>query len=128
MLVVISPAKKLDMQRFDDIPSTQPLFENEVRELVETMRSLSPAELRSLMGISENLAKLNADRFARFGSQDKNPAVFTFAGDTYLGLDAANLAPESMAWAQKHLRVLSGLYGVLRPLDEIEPYRLEIPG
>ena len=93
MLVVISPAKKLDMQRFDDIPSTQPLFENEVRELVETMRSLSPAELRSLMGISENLAKLNADRFARFGSQDKNPAVFTFAGDTYLGLDSATLEP-----------------------------------
>ena len=126
MLVVISPAKKLDMQRFDDIPSTQPLFEHEVRELVETMRNLSPVELRSLMGISENLAKLNADRFARFGSQDKNPAVFTFAGDTYLGLDAATLAPDSMAWAQNHLRVLSGLYGVLRPLDEIEPYRLEM--
>ena len=90
MLVVISPAKKLDMQRFEDIPSTQPLFEHEVRELVETMRNLSPIELRSLMGISENLAKLNADRFARFGSQDKNPAVFTFAGDTYFGVRCRN--------------------------------------
>lgn len=126
MLVVISPAKKLDMQPFDDCPSTQPLFEHEVRELVETMRNLSSVELRSLMGISENLARLNADRFSRFGSQNKNPAVFTFAGDTYLGLDAPTLAPEAITWAQNHLRVLSGLYGILRPLDEIEPYRLEM--
>ena len=126
MLVVISPAKKLDVQPFNDCKSTQPLFEHEVTELVETMRNLSPVELRSLMGISESLAKLNADRFSKFGSQDKSPAVFTFAGDTYLGLDAPTLAPEAMAWAQNHLRVLSGLYGVLRPLDEIEPYRLEM--
>ncbi len=126
MLVVISPAKKLDMQPFDDCPSTQPMFEREVSELAEEMRNLSLGDLRSLMGISENLATLNADRFARFGSQDKKPAVLAFAGDTYLGLKAATLAPEAMAWAQNHLRVLSGLYGVLRPLDEIEPYRLEM--
>ena len=78
------------------------------------------------MGISENLAKLNADRFAHFGSQDKKPAVLAFAGDTYLGLEAATLEPDEMAWAQNHLRVLSGLYGVLRLLVAIEPYRQEM--
>ena len=78
------------------------------------------------MGISANLAKLNAVRFASFGAQDKKPAALAFAGDTYQGLEAATLEPEDMAWAQNHLRVLSGLYGVLRPLDAIEPYRLEM--
>ncbi len=126
MLVVISPAKKLNMQPLDDCPSTRPMFEHEASELAEKMQNLSPGELRSMMGISENLATLNAERFARFGSQDKKPAIYTFAGDTYFGLEAATLAPEAMAWAQNHLRVLSGLYGILRPLDEIEPYRLEM--
>ena len=90
------------------------------------MQNLSRDKLQSLMGSSENLAKLNADRFAHFGSQDKKPAALAFAGDTYLGLEAASLEPDEMAWAQNHLRVLSGLYGVLRPLDAIEPYRLEM--
>ena len=126
MLVVISPAKKLNMQPSEDIMPTQPIFGDEANELVDVMQNLRLEELQSLMGISENLAKLNADRFAHFGSQDKKPAALAFAGDTYLGLEAASLEPDEMAWAQNHLRVLSGLYGLLRPLDAIEPYRLEM--
>jgi len=126
MLVVISPAKKLNMQPLPAIEPTQPLFGLEADELAHLMQKLSVDELQSLMGISSNLAKLNADRFASFGAQDKKPAALAFAGDTYQGLEAATLEPEDMAWAQNHLRVLSGLYGVLRPLDAIEPYRLEM--
>jgi cytoplasmic iron level regulating protein YaaA (DUF328/UPF0246 family) len=126
MLVVISPAKKLNMQPIPTIEPTQPLFGQEADELAHVMQKLSLGELQSLMGISANLAKLNADRFASFGAQDKKPAALAFAGDTYHGLEAATLEPEDMAWAQNHLRVLSGLYGVLRPLDAIEPYRLEM--
>jgi len=126
MLVVISPAKKLNMQPLSTIEPTQPLFAPEADELANVMQKLSPDELQSLMGISANLAKLNADRFASFGAQDKKPAALAFAGDTYQGLEAATLESEDMAWAQNHLRVLSGLYGVLRPLDAIEPYRLEM--
>jgi cytoplasmic iron level regulating protein YaaA (DUF328/UPF0246 family) len=126
MLVVISPAKKLNMQPSPMIEPTQPIFGEEVDELVHVMQKLSHDELQSLMGISVNLAKLNAHRFAGFGAQDKKPAALAFAGDTYQGLDAATLEPEDMAWAQNHLRVLSGLYGILRPLDAIEPYRLEM--
>ena len=126
MLVVISPAKKLNMQLSEDTVPTQPIFGDETNELVDVMQNLSLEELQSLMGISENLAKLNADRFAHFGSQGKKPAALAFAGDTYLGLEAASLEPDEMAWAQNHLRVLSGLYGLLRPLDAIEPYRLEM--
>jgi len=126
MLVVISPAKKLNMQPLPAIESTQPMFGQEAAELAHVMQKLSLDELQSLMGISVNLAKLNADRFASFGTQDKKPAALAFAGDTYQGMAAATLEPEDMAWAQNHLRVLSGLYGVLRPLDAIEPYRLEM--
>jgi len=126
MLVVISPAKKLDMQPSSAIEPTQPIFGQEADELVHVMQKLSLDELRSLMGISANLAKLNADRFAKFGTQNKKPAVLAFAGDTYQGLEAASLELEDFAWAQNHLRLLSGLYGVLRPLDAIEPYRLEM--
>ena len=126
MLVVISPAKKLDMQPFDNVASTKPIFSQEASNLAGLMQNFKPDQLQSLMGIGENLAKLNAERFAQFGSQDKKPAVLAFAGDTYLGLESATLEPEDMAWAQNHLRVLSGLYGILRPLDAIEPYRLEM--
>ena len=126
MLVVISPAKKLNMQPSLTIEPTQPMFGQEANELAHVMKKLSLDELQSLMGISANLAKVNADRFASFGAQNKKPAALAFAGDTYQGLEATTLEPEDMAWAQNHLRVLSGLYGVLRPLDAIEPYRLEM--
>jgi hypothetical protein len=126
MLVVISPAKKLDMQPVDNIEPTHPLFGQDANELVGVMRSLAVDKVKSMMALSQNLAQLNADRFALFGSQEKKAAALAFAGDTYQGLEAETFEPEEMAWAQNHLRILSGLYGVLRPLDEIEPYRLEM--
>ncbi len=126
MLVVVSPAKKLNMQPVDGINPTQPAFNKNAEELVNVARKLSPSDLQSLMALSVNLAQLNADRFADFGTQETKPAALAFAGDTYQGLEAASLDPDEMAWAQNHLRILSGLYGVLRPLDAIEPYRLEM--
>ena len=126
MLVVVSPAKKLDMQPADGVVSTEPVFSRNAGELAAVARDLSLEDLQSLMGLSTNLAQLNADRFSTFGSQDRKPAALAFAGDTYQGLEATSLDPDEMAWAQNHLRILSGLYGILRPLDAIEPYRLEM--
>ena len=126
MLVVISPAKKLDMTRYDAIKASHPYFNGEIKELVAVMQTLSSDDISHLMGISANLADLNRDRFARFGTQEKKPAMYAFAGDTYQGLDATTLADDDLFWAQDHLRILSGLYGILRPFDEIEPYRLEM--
>ena len=126
MLVVVSPAKKLDMQPADGVVPTEPVFARHADDLAAVARELSLQDLQSLMGLSTNLAQLNADRFAAFGSQDKKPAALAFAGDTYQGLEAASLDSDEMAWAQNHLRILSGLYGILRPLDAIEPYRLEM--
>lgn len=126
MLVVLSPAKKIDMVQVECPATTEPAFAEEARELAEVARGLSVAELRRLMKISEDLAKLNAGRFARFGEMERKPAALAFAGDTYRGLEARTLDPDEMDWAQRHLRILSGLYGLLRPLDEIEPYRLEM--
>jgi cytoplasmic iron level regulating protein YaaA (DUF328/UPF0246 family) len=126
MLIVVSPAKKLDMSAVEGVAPTQPQFRAEAEELAEVARGLSVADLRKLMHISEDLAKLNAGRFAEFGAMDSKPAALAFAGDTYQGLEAASLDRDEMAWAQDHLRILSGLYGVLRPLDALEPYRLEM--
>ena len=126
MLVVVSPAKKLDMQPVDGVEQTEPVFSRNADELAAVARDLSLDDLQNLMGLSTKLAHLNADRFAVFGSQDRKPAALAFAGDTYQGLEATSLDPDEMAWAQNHLRILSGLYGILRPLDAIEPYRLEM--
>ena len=126
MLIVVSPAKKLDMEPTKDILPTEPVFAEHARELAAVADKLSLDELQKLMGLSPSLAHLNAQRFGAFGKQRKKPAALAFAGDTYRGLDAASLDPHEMAWAQDHLRILSGLYGLLRPLDAIEPYRLEM--
>ncbi len=126
MLVVVSPAKKLDMSPVDVPECTLPTFQHRAIELAGVAGNLSAAELSKLMHISDSLAKLNEDRFANFGSQEKKAALYMFAGDTYTGLDAATLTPDAVRWAQSHLRILSGLYGLLRPLDEMEPYRLEM--
>ena len=126
MLVVVSPAKKLDMDPVAGVQPTQPVFPERTRELVAEVAKLTSGELEKLMKISPNLAKLNQQRFSDFGSQDRKPAVFAFAGDTFQGLEAATLDADALRWAQDHLRILSGLYGILRPLDEIEPYRLEM--
>ncbi len=126
MLVVVSPAKKLDMTPAEGVAATRPAFAEEAETLAETASGLSQDDLKRLMGISDNLAKLNADRFRAFGEMEEKPAVLAFAGDTYQGLEARSLDPEELDWAQDHLRILSGLYGVLRPLDAIQPYRLEM--
>ena len=97
-----------------------------MNELVNVVRGLSVKDLEKLMDISTTLAELNKDRFNDFGNQQKKAAAFAFAGDTYKGLSIEKFEMEDLDWAQKHLRILSGLYGLLRPLDEIEPYRLEM--
>jgi len=126
MLVVVSPAKKMDMSPVEGIAPTRPEFRAEAEELAQVARGLDAGDLKKLMKISDSLARLNADRFAEFGTMEAKPAALAFAGDTYQGLEAASLDPEEMAWAQDHFRILSGLYGLLRPLDAIEPYRLEM--
>ncbi len=126
MLTVISPAKKLDMTPADHLNPTTPRFTTEARKLVDVAAKLDANDLMRLMKISENLANINADRFARFTDLPEKPAVLSFAGDTYLGLEASSLESDELTWAQSHLRILSGLYGILRPLDKIKPYRLEM--
>ncbi|WP_417701262.1 peroxide stress protein YaaA [Pseudophaeobacter sp.] len=129
MLVVVSPAKKLDWTEREQ-EMTFPAFQNDAIALNAVARGLSAPELMKLMHISEDLAKLNYDRFRDFAAdpqaKDLRPAALAFAGDTYQGLEAASLEPEEMAWAQDHFRILSGLYGLLRPLDGLQPYRLEM--
>lgn len=130
MIVVVSPAKKLDMGALSGVAAemgvTAPDFRDRAHELAGIASTLSEDALQKLMAISPQLAALNAERFAQFGTQETKAAAFAFAGDTYQGLEAASLEAHELAWAQDHLRILSGLYGVLRPLDEIEPYRLEM--
>lgn len=130
MLVVISPAKRLDTKVVLSSNETLPVFQDAANDLAGYGRDLSVSDLQKLMGISENLARLNADRFASFADastpENAKPAALFFAGDTYAGLEAASLDQEQMDWAQEHLRILSGLYGVLRPRDLIQPYRLEM--
>lgn len=125
MLIVISPAKRLDWT-VPESARTVPAFRAEANALVHKARRLSSADLQKMMKISESLAELNADRFARFDDLEERPAALAFAGDTYQGLEAASLDSHEMDWAQDHLRILSGLYGVLRPMDAIRPYRLEM--
>ncbi|MGR3761023.1 peroxide stress protein YaaA [Roseobacteraceae bacterium NS-SX3] len=129
MLVVTSPAKKLDWAE-RDAEMTWPALHDDAVELAGVAREQSVAELMKLMKISEDLARLNHARFQDFAADPKTevtrPAALAFAGDTYQGLEASSLDAEEMAWAQEHLRILSGLYGVLRPLDAMQPYRLEM--
>jgi uncharacterized protein len=129
MLVVVSPAKRLDWAE-RDVAMTEPRFADEAVRLAKTARNLTQGDLKGLMGLSDDLAKLNRDRFRDFSAEPEDtvlrPAALGFAGDTYQGLEAASLDADEMAWAQDHLRILSGLYGVLRPLDGIQQYRLEM--
>jgi len=131
MLTVISPAKKLNFEEVvPKVATTLPEFQADAYSLSCTARRLSVADLRKLMKISEPLAKLNQDRFKAFAenptAEDTKSAALAFAGDTYLGLEAGSLDPSEMAYAQGHLRILSGLYGLLRPMDLIQPYRVEM--
>jgi len=129
MLVVISPAKSLDMDPVDVTP-TDPEFQGDAIRLSKTARNLTLTQLKGLMSISDDLARLNRDRFKMFAEQPAadavKPAALAFNGDTYQGLEAKTLSQDDLAWAQDRLGILSGLYGVLRPLDAIQPYRLEM--
>lgn len=131
MLAVLSPAKTLDF----DTPSptrkhSLPVFLDESKQLIETLRAQSPADLARLMNLSTKLADLNYQRYndwhAPFTSGNAKQAALAFKGDVYLGLDPATYSERDFSWAQKHIRILSGLHGLLRPLDLIQPYRLEM--
>ena len=129
MLVVISAAKRLDWAETES-EMTAPDFLREANRLAGHMRQLPLRDLKKMMSLSDDLARLNRERYREFSNTPDQgylrPAAFAFAGDTYLGLEAASLDADTVAWAQDHLRILSGLYGVLRPLDGIQPYRLEM--
>ena len=127
MLAIISPAKTLDFKRpLPPLAATAPRFGDEARALAAAAARLSRPKLGELMHISDKLAELNAGRFRGFEEQEKRPALYAFAGDVYAGFEVHSLDEEAVLFAQDHLRILSGLYGLLRPLDEIRPYRLEM--
>lgn len=133
MKIVISPAKTLDFERAVPVQdATVPVFLKEAKQIRKELKELSPAELMKLMDISEKLAELNWQRNQSkgFGAKelksDARQAVFAFNGDVYVGLDAYSLDPEKISVLQGTLRILSGLYGLLKPLDVIQPYRLEM--
>ena len=131
MLALISPAKTLDYETA--LPTekfTQPRLLDHSQELIEVASKLSASEIASLMSVSEKIATLNAERFRdwqpEFNFANARQAIFAFKGDVYTGLNAYQLEKQDIDYAQKHLRMLSGLYGLLRPLDLIMPYRLEM--
>ncbi len=130
MLTVISPAKKLAARPLPSgLKATRPECLDDARILGAATKTLSRAHIKQMMKLSDQLAELTYERFAAldFDNPDLgSPAVLTFAGDVYRGLDAQSLSADDMAFAQSHLRILSGLYGVLRPLDMMQPYRLEM--
>jgi uncharacterized protein len=129
MLFVLSPAKTLDLEPVPNAPATRPHFAKDTAELAGVARRLTRADLMELMSISPKLADLNWQRFQDFDAACADggvQAAFAFAGDVYEGLSARELDLPALDYAQKHVRILSGLYGLLRPLDCIQPYRLEM--
>lgn len=134
MLSLLSPAKSLDYERPLSAEvlaqATRPQFVDEAAALIDVLKTQSPLQISALMDLSDKLAQLNVARYGawsrRFTDANSRPAVLAFNGDVYDGLDATSLAPDDLTWAQQHLRILSGLYGLLRPLDRLQPYRLEM--
>jgi len=131
MLFLLSPAKSLDFETPPgQVPHTEPLFVKQSSELIQVLKSQSPQAIASLMGLSDALAQLNVARYQawkpKFTEKNSKQAVLAFNGDVYEGLDAKTLQAKDLAWAQDHVAILSGLYGVLRPLDWMQPYRLEM--
>jgi hypothetical protein len=132
MLFVLSPAKALDYESAvpQDVPHTSPLFAKQSAVLIDVLRQQSPQQIAQLMHLSDALSALNVARYAawrpRFTAQNSRQAVLAFNGDVYGGLQAASLTAAQLAWLQDHVSILSGLYGVLRPLDRMQPYRLEM--
>lgn len=130
MIAVLSPAKTLDLiTAVPPLEMTEPRFAAEAAKLAKAAAKLRPSALRKLMHISEALAQLNADRFRAFEANtpgSARPAIRTFDGDVYNGLAGSAMNTATVDFAQEHVRILSGLYGILRPLDLIQPYRLEM--
>lgn len=134
MLLLLSPAKTLDYEtpvpRALERRATDPLFTAEASRLIDVLAPKPPAEIAALMDLSDKLAALNVGRYAAWQPeatpQNSKPAVLAFAGDVYDGLQAGTLSTADLAWAQAHVVILSGLYGALRPLDRLQPYRLEM--
>ncbi len=130
MIIVLSPAKSLDMTPIKETQHTIPNLKTDANRLVKTLKQYDVDQLRSLMSISESLAVENAKRYKTFKPRGYEThgkrAIDTFAGDVYRGLDVSDYGKQDYDFAQKHLRILSGLYGVLKPLDLMQPYRLEM--
>jgi len=131
MIFLLSPAKSLDYDTpSGNVPHTQPLFTKQSAELINILRQKSPQDIAELMDLSDTLSGLNAARYQawrpKFTAKNSKQAVLAFNGDVYDGLAAKTLKADDLAWAQEHVCILSGLYGVLRPLDWMQPYRLEM--
>ena len=130
MIILLSPSKSMDMEPCELAEASQPAFLDRSGKLVSKLRGLSTAAMMEFMDISENLAILNRKRMKAwrppFTNENAKQALLAFTGDVYDGLEASTLSKRDVQYAQKHLRILSGLYGLLRPLDLIQPYRLEM--
>ncbi len=131
MLMLLSPAKAMNFDPAPDAPkATRPALAKDTEEIAAVAKKLKKADIKKLMGVSDDLADLNYQRFQAFKTSGRiagaKQAALTFAGDVYRGLDAGTLEKDDLEFAQSHLRILSGLYGLLRPLDAIQPYRLEM--
>lgn len=132
MLIVVSPAKTLDYETPlpNFVTATQPHYVDDAAELITLLKEKTPAEIASLMNLSDKLASLNVARYhewqPHFRAPEARPALFAFKGDVYTGLDVSRFSAPDLSFAQQHLRILSGLYGLLRPLDLMRPYRLEM--
>lgn len=131
MLAILSPAKTLDYESpVPELPLTKPDFLKQTQALLGILRELSPQEVAALMGISDKLAALNVARFTewspRFTDKNSRAAILAFMGDVYEGMNAQSFTAKDHDYAQQHVRILSGLYGLLRPLDRLQPYRLEM--
>jgi uncharacterized protein len=131
MISIVSPAKSLNFKDKSDIPShSEPLFLTKSQELVSNLKMMSPDALSNLMSISKNLSELNHKRFQDwelpFNLSNSKQAAFAFTGDVFKGIDMASFNSEDLDYSQNKLRILSGLYGILKPLDLIQPYRLEM--
>lgn len=129
MIAVLSPAKSLDFEKQFDIDSSKTRFNSDTNQLIDILKDKTEEEIKSLMSISDSLAMLNVERFHNFRKRTPahaKQAILAFQGDVYQGMKAEEFDSSQMEFAQKHLRILSGLYGLLRPLDLIQPYRLEM--
>lgn len=127
MLAIISPAKSLDFEsEIPPVVATENRFPAETERLANAIGNLTVKKLKAIMPVSDNLIALNRQRYSEFFTQPERPAIYAYNGDVYTGFEAASLSEETMTFAQGHLRILSGLYGLLRPLDPIRPHRLEM--